>query len=64
MELTDVGLLGLVTVSFVLEAIVGFGSTVVVVSNSAAQPRRFTVQAPGRRVGYTLPAGSVVTLVW
>lgn len=40
------------------------GSTVVVVSNSAAQPRRFTVQAPGRRVGYTLPAGSVVTLVW
>ena len=40
------------------------GSTVVVVSNSAAQPRRFTVQAPGQRVGYTLPAGSVVTLVW
>lgn len=40
------------------------GSTVLVVSNSAPQPRRFTVQAPGQRTGYTLPAGSVVTLVW
>lgn len=40
------------------------GSTVVVVSNSAAQPRRFSVQAPGRRFGYTLPAGSVATIVW
>lgn len=35
MDLTDVGLLGLVTVSFVLEAIVGFGSTVVVVTLGA-----------------------------
>lgn len=40
------------------------GSTVVVVSNAAAQPRRFTVQAPGRRFGYTLPPGSVATFVW
>ncbi|RTL32752.1 MAG: glycosyl hydrolase [Burkholderiales bacterium] len=40
------------------------GSTVVVVSNSAAQPRRFSVQAPGRRFGYALPAGSVATFVW
>jgi glucosylceramidase len=40
------------------------GSTVVVVSNSAAQPRRFSVQGPGRRFGYTLPAGSVATFVW
>ena len=40
------------------------GSTVVVVSNSATQPRRFSVQAPGRRFGYTLPAGSVATIVW
>ena len=40
------------------------GSTVLVLSNSAAQPRRFSVQAPGRRFGYTLPPGSVATLVW
>jgi len=35
MALTDLGLLTLVTVSFVLEAIVGFGSTVVVVTLGA-----------------------------
>ena len=40
------------------------GSTVVVVSNAATQPRRFTVQAPGQRFGYTLPAGSVATFTW
>lgn len=40
------------------------GSVVLVASNSAATPRRFTVQAPGRRFAYELPAGSVVTLRW
>ncbi|RZL38813.1 MAG: glycosyl hydrolase [Rubrivivax sp.] len=40
------------------------GGTVLIVSNSAAQPRRFTVQAPGRRFGYELPASGVATFVW
>ncbi|HEY0956720.1 MAG TPA: glycoside hydrolase family 30 beta sandwich domain-containing protein [Roseateles sp.] len=40
------------------------GSTVLIVSNSAAQARTFNVQAPGRRFGYELPASGVVTLVW
>ena len=40
------------------------GSTVLIVCNSAAVLRRFTVQAPGRRFAYELPASSVVTLVW
>ncbi|NCT84315.1 MAG: glycosyl hydrolase [Comamonadaceae bacterium] len=40
------------------------GGTVLIVSNSAAQPRRFTVQAPGRRFGYELPASGVVTFSW
>jgi glucosylceramidase len=40
------------------------GSTVLIVCNSAATPRRFTVQAPGRRFAYELPASGVVTLVW
>jgi glucosylceramidase len=40
------------------------GSTVLIVCNSAAEARRFTVQAPGRRFAYELPASGVVTLVW
>lgn len=40
------------------------GGTVLIVSNSAPQARRFTVQAPGRRFGYELPASGVVTFVW
>lgn len=40
------------------------GSTVLLVCNSAAESRRFTVQAPGRRFAYELPASGVVTLVW
>jgi glucosylceramidase len=40
------------------------GSTVLIVCNSAAEARRFTVQAPGRRFAYVLPASGVVTLVW
>jgi glucosylceramidase len=40
------------------------GSTVLIVSNSAAQARRFTVQAPGQRFSYELPASGVVTLSW
>jgi glucosylceramidase len=40
------------------------GSTVLIVCNSAAEARRFTVQAPGRRFAYELPASAVVTLVW
>lgn len=40
------------------------GSTVLIVCNSAAKARRFTVQAPGQRFGYELPASGVVTLVW
>lgn len=40
------------------------GGTVLIVSNSAPEARRFTVQAPGRRFGYALPASGVVTLVW
>lgn len=40
------------------------GSTVLIVCNSAATPRRFTVQAPGRRFAYELPASGVATLRW
>jgi len=40
------------------------GGTVLIVSNSAPQARRFTVQAPGRRFGYELPASGVVSFVW
>ena len=40
------------------------GSTVLIVCNSAAEPRRFTVQAPGRRFSYELPASGVVTFAW
>jgi len=40
------------------------GSTVLIVSNSAARPQRFTVQAPGRRFGYELPASGVATFTW
>ena len=40
------------------------GSTVLIVCNSAAVARRFTVQAPGRRFAYELPASGVVTLTW
>lgn len=40
------------------------GSTALIVSNSAAAPRRFTVQAPGRRFSYELPASGVVTFTW
>lgn len=40
------------------------GSTVLIVANSAAAPRRFTVQAPGRRFAYELPASGVATFVW
>ncbi|MBV8035491.1 glycoside hydrolase family 30 beta sandwich domain-containing protein [Roseateles sp.] len=40
------------------------GGTVLIVSNSAAVPRRFTVQAPGQRFGYELPASGVVTFTW
>lgn len=40
------------------------GSTVLIVCNSAAKPQRFTVQAPGRRFAYELPASGVVTITW
>ncbi|MDR7297257.1 glucosylceramidase [Pelomonas aquatica] len=40
------------------------GSTALIVSNSAGEARRFTVQAPGQRFSYELPASGVVTLVW
>ncbi|HEY8876478.1 MAG TPA: glycoside hydrolase family 30 beta sandwich domain-containing protein [Roseateles sp.] len=40
------------------------GSTALIVSNSAAEPRRFTVQAPGQRFSYELPASGVVTFTW
>lgn len=40
------------------------GSTALIVSNSAAEARRFTVQAPGRRFSYELPASAVVTFTW
>lgn len=40
------------------------GSTVLIVCNSAAEARRFTVQAPGRRFAYELPASGVATFVW
>ncbi|MEO6278920.1 glycoside hydrolase family 30 beta sandwich domain-containing protein [Roseateles sp.] len=40
------------------------GSTVLIVSNSGKQARRFTVQAPGQRFGYELPSSGVVTFTW
>ncbi|MBI3350660.1 MAG: glycosyl hydrolase [Burkholderiales bacterium] len=40
------------------------GSTALIVANSGQQARRFTVQAPGRRFSYELPASAVVTLTW
>jgi len=40
------------------------GSTVLIVCNSGKAAHRFTVQAPGRRFAYELPASGVVTIVW
>ena len=40
------------------------GSLVLLVSNSAIQPRRFSVVHGERRFAYTLPARSVATFVW
>ena len=40
------------------------GSLVLLVSNSAIQPRRFSVAHGERRFAYTLPALSVATFVW
>lgn len=40
------------------------GSTALIVSNSAAEPRRFIVQAPGQRFSYELPASAAVTFSW
>ena len=40
------------------------GSLVLLVSNSAIQPRRFSVAHGERRFAYTLPARSVATFVW
>jgi len=40
------------------------GSTVLIVCNSGSEARRFTVQAPGRRFAYELPASGVATFVW
>ena len=40
------------------------GSIVLVVVNGADQPQAFAVRWDGRSLGYTLPASSVVTLVW
>ena len=40
------------------------GSLVLLVSNSAMQPRRFSVAHGERRFAYTLPARSVATFVW
>jgi len=40
------------------------GGTALIVSNSAAERRRFTVQAPGQRFSYELPASGVVTFTW
>ena len=40
------------------------GSTALIVSNSAAEARRFTVQAPGQRFSYELPASGVATFTW
>lgn len=40
------------------------GSTVLIVCNSGNTAHRFTVQAPGRRFAYELPASGVVTIVW
>lgn len=40
------------------------GSTVLIVSNSGKGAQRFTVQAPGQRFSYELPASGVVTFTW
>jgi glucosylceramidase len=40
------------------------GREVLIVCNSAAQPRRFSVSAQGQRFAYELPAASVATFVW
>jgi len=40
------------------------GREVLIVCNSAAQPRRFSVTAQGQRFAYELPASSVATFVW
>jgi glucosylceramidase len=37
---------------------------VLLVLNAAKEPRTFAVRAGGRSFRYTLPAASVVTLVW
>lgn len=40
------------------------GSTALIVSNSGNAAQRFTVQAPGQRFSYELPASGVVTFTW
>ncbi|MBD9468549.1 glycoside hydrolase family 30 beta sandwich domain-containing protein [Pseudoxanthomonas sp. PXM01] len=40
------------------------GSLVLLVANSAKQPRRFSAVQGGKAFGYTLPARSVATFVW
>ncbi|WP_411832640.1 glycoside hydrolase family 30 protein [Pseudoxanthomonas mexicana] len=40
------------------------GSLVLLVTNAARQPRRFTVGHDGRRFAYTLPPRSLATFVW
>jgi glucosylceramidase len=40
------------------------GSTALIVANSGKAARRFTVQAPGQRFSYELPASGVVTFTW
>ncbi len=40
------------------------GSTVLIVSNSGKGAQRFTVQAPGQRFSYELPASGIATFTW
>ncbi|MFG6468124.1 glycoside hydrolase family 30 protein [Roseateles sp. BYS87W] len=40
------------------------GSTVLIVSNSGKAAQRFTVQAPGQRFSYELPASGIATFTW
>ena len=40
------------------------GSTVLIVSNSGQAAQRFTVQAPGQRFSYELPASGIATFTW
>jgi glucosylceramidase len=40
------------------------GGTILIVCNSGKAAQRFTVQAPGRRFAYELPASGVVTITW